>query len=145
MKSFNTSYRSICPFSSSLDIFGDKWTLIIIRDILFFQKKTFKDFSSSRENIATNILSNRLSKLVHYNIVVKQKSDENRKTVIYKITDKGLKLLPILLEMTLWFCNHEEIDNEAQFIREKLQEYTKDKDLFIKNFVNSYPKDLVAK
>ena len=144
MNSSTITYRSICPFSSSLDIFGDKWTLIIIRDMLFFHKSTFTEFSSSRENVASNILSNRLSKLSHLNIIAKEKSEQNRKVNIYKITQKGLHLAPILLEMTLWFCNHEQLDDEAQDIQNILQAYQEDKNRFIRQFVETYPKELIA-
>ena len=144
MNSSSPSYRSICPLSSCLDIFGDKWTLIIVRDILFFHKRTFKEFASSKENVATNILSNRLAKLVHLSIISKEKSKHNRKVSIYKITEKGLQLLPVLLEMTLWFCSHEKLDEEARKIMNILQTYKEDKDAFIQDFVETFPKDLIA-
>ncbi|MAA78437.1 MAG: transcriptional regulator [Deltaproteobacteria bacterium] len=145
MNSSSISYRSICPVSSSLDIFGDKWTLLVVRDILIFRKSTFKEFASSIEHIATNILSNRLSKLTELNIITKEKSKHNRKVNIYKITPKGLQLLPILLEITLWFYNNENPEDNNREIWNILQTYQKDKDAFIERFIEQYPKDLVAK
>ena len=96
-------FRSYCPVSSSLDLLGDKWTLLIVRDILFLRKTTFKEFSSSQEHIASNILSSRLAKLEELEIISKQKDANNRKRNIYTITQKGILLLPVLLELAFWF------------------------------------------
>ena len=95
-------FRSSCPVSCALDVLGDKWTLIIVRDMLLFGKQTFKDFSGSSEGIASNILSSRLKNLEEYGIVTKQKSPTNKKVNIYKPTEKGISLLPVVVEMVLW-------------------------------------------
>ena len=95
-------YRSKCPISCMLDIFGDKWSLLIIRDMIFLQKKTFKEFFSSQEEIASNILSSRLKKLEKIGIISKSSIPNNKKTKIYKLTDSGLKLIPLFLEMAIW-------------------------------------------
>ena len=94
--------RSNCPVSCALDILGDKWTLIIVRDMLLFGKETFKDFSESSEGIATNILSSRLKSLEEFGIATKHKSPTNKKVNIYKPTEKGISLLPVVVEMVLW-------------------------------------------
>lgn len=96
------TFRSKCLVSSALDIMGDKWSLLIIRDMLFEHKKTFKDFSSSEEGIATNILSDRLSKLEEFGIISKGKLPDNKKANIYTLTEKGIELMPVLLELLLW-------------------------------------------
>ena len=96
------TFRSNCLVSSALDVMGDKWSLLIIRDMLFEHKKTFKDFSSSEERIATNILSDRLSKLEEFGIISKGKLPDNKKTNIYTLTEKGIELMPVLLELLLW-------------------------------------------
>ena len=96
------TFRSKCPLSSALDVMGDKWSLLIIRDMLFEHKKTFKDFSCSEEGIATNILSDMLSKLEEFGIISKGKLPDNKKTNIYRLTEKGLELMPVLLELLLW-------------------------------------------
>ena len=75
--------RSNCPVSCALDVLGDKWTLIIVRDMLLFGKETFKDFSESSEGIATNILSSRLKSLEEFGIATKHKSPTNKKVNIY--------------------------------------------------------------
>ena len=98
----NPEFRSSCPISSALDIIGDKWTLLIIRDMLFFHKKTFKDFSASEEGIATNILSSRLKLLEDLKLIIKSKQEGNQKSNIYILTKKGIRLIPVIAEITLW-------------------------------------------
>ena len=102
LKPNSYKFRSKCPISCSLDIFGDKWSLIIIRDMVIEQKKTFKDFFSSNEKIASNILTSRLKSLEKIGIISKNSVLNNKKTNIYKLTDTGLSLIPILVEMTIW-------------------------------------------
>ncbi|BDD12115.1 hypothetical protein FUAX_45470 (plasmid) [Fulvitalea axinellae] len=95
-------FRCKCPITSSLDILGDKWSLVVIKQMLFEGKKTFKDFTESQESIATNILSVRLKMLEKFGIVEKAKLPTNKKTNIYTLTDKGLSLTPVLIELVLW-------------------------------------------
>ena len=103
MKNYkNLNLRSKCPLSCALDLLGDKWSLLIIRDMLHFKKKTFKDFFASDENIATNILSSRLRKLENFGIISKTKLRNNKKTNIYKLTRTGLELIPAILELSKW-------------------------------------------
>lgn len=96
------NFRSNCPLASSLDIIGDKWTLLIIRDMLIMQKTTFKDFENSEEKIAASILATRLKWLLEQQIVTKHKLPENKKTNIYLLTDKGLSFAPVILELLIW-------------------------------------------
>lgn len=95
-------FRSNCPLSSSLDIIGDKWTLLIIRDMLILNKTTFKDFESSDEKIASSILASRLKWLLEQEIVTKHKLPDNKKTNVYLLTDKGLSFTPVILELLVW-------------------------------------------
>lgn len=95
-------FRCKCPISSALDVIGDKWTLLIIRDMLFDHKKTFKDFSTSEESIATNILASRLKFMEEVGIISKRKQEGNLKSNIYMLSEKGLALLPVIAEITLW-------------------------------------------
>jgi len=99
-------FRSNCPISSALDLIGDKWSLLIIRDMMFSGKKTYSEFSNSNEKIATNILSNRLSMLEELGIINKGKLEGNKKTNIYSLTQKGKELLPIILEIAQWSDNN---------------------------------------
>lgn len=98
----NTDFRCNCPITSALDIVGDKWTLVIIKQMLLEGKKTFKDFFESDEAIASNILSSRLKLLEKYKIISKKKTPHNKKTNIYLLTEKGLGLTPTIVELTLW-------------------------------------------
>ena len=95
-------FRSGCPISSTLDVVGDKWTLLIIRDMLIKHKKTFRDISKSDERIAPSILSARLKLLESIHLIFKTKTAENKKENIYLLTDKGVELTPIIIEFTLW-------------------------------------------
>ena len=98
----NNDFRCNCPITSALDIVGDKWTLVIIKQMLLEGKKTFKDFSESDEAIASNILSSRLKMLEEYKMISKKKLPHNKKTNIYLLTEKGLGLTPTIVELTLW-------------------------------------------
>jgi len=94
--------RSECVFSNFLDIVGDKWTLLVIRDLMFFGKHEFKDFLGSQEAIATNILSDRLKKLLAAGVISEQKHPDNASRKLYYLTDKGKALLPVLMEIAKW-------------------------------------------
>lgn len=95
-------FRSDCPISSSLDIFGDKWTLIIIRELMYYGERTFKDFSSIKEKISTARLSDRLGILEKDGFITKDQHPNNKKVFLYNLTEKGKGLTPILAEMILW-------------------------------------------
>ncbi len=95
-------FRCNCPFTSALDILGDKWILVIVKQMLVEGHETFKDFTESEEAIATNILSSKLKILEGAGIIEKTKRPDNKKTNLYLLTDKGLALTPILVEMAAW-------------------------------------------
>lgn len=95
-------FRCNCPFTSALDIVGDKWILVIIKQMLVEGKETFKDFTESEEAIATNILSSKLKFLEEVGIIIKTKRPDNKKVNYYFLTDKGLALTPILVELASW-------------------------------------------
>jgi DNA-binding HxlR family transcriptional regulator len=103
--------RSSCPVSCALDILGDKWTLLVIRDILFMRKQYFQDFLESPEKIASNILSDRLKKLEESNIVLRQRDPGNARRIIYTLTDKGVDLSPAILELLRWGAKHDPKSN----------------------------------
>ena len=94
--------RSDCPISCNLDIIGDKWSLLIIRDVMLRGKMSYSEFLNSEEKIATNILVNRLTILEGEKILVKKVSDENKSKYIYNLTQKGADLLPIIIELMDW-------------------------------------------
>jgi DNA-binding HxlR family transcriptional regulator len=93
--------RSVCPLACSLDIFGDRWTLLVIRD-LFFGRTRFKDFTASPENIPTNILAERLERLLAHGIVEQIPAEDGTKRLAYRLTDKGKELGPVLKAMRDW-------------------------------------------
>ncbi len=99
--------RSDCPISYALDLFGDKWTLLIIRDMMFKRKRHYGDFVESEEKIATNILADRLAKLEMEGLVTRQADPKNRRQLIYALTAKAFDLAPMLIEMILWSAKHD--------------------------------------
>ena len=125
----NVDFRCQCPISSALDIIGDKWTLVIVRDMIFDHKKTFKDFSTSAESIASNILSTRLKLMEEVGIIKKSKMEGNQKSNIYTLTEKGLGLLPIIAEITLWSdenvreLNPIMVKEDYQYVRTNKEEF----------------------
>jgi|TARA_B110000240_G_scaffold152261_1_gene168801 DNA-binding HxlR family transcriptional regulator len=96
------NFRCTCPITSALDIVGDKWSLVIIKQMLLQDCRTFKDFSESKEAIAPNILSARLKTLEKLKFIEKKKIPQNKKTNIYVLTENGLSLTPIIVELALW-------------------------------------------
>ncbi len=121
--------RSECPISCSLDIFGDKWSLLIIRDMMFANKSTYSDFLKSAEGIATNILASRLQSLEENKLIEKLVHPESKAKVLYKLTQKAIDLLPIIIEIHLWAEKHFDIPAE---IEEIIKEAKQNKDEFIK-------------
>lgn len=125
MPDTTNSRRSSCPISFTLDAFGDKWTLLVLRDIMFYDRTRFSDFMPV-ERIATNILADRLSKLEAAGIITKERDTNLKNQFIYSVTPKGKSLLPLLIEMTLWGL---EYDSESlaskEFIERARNEKTK--------------------
>ena len=99
--------RSDCPISFALDILGDKWTLLVIRDLVFMRKRHFRDFLASPENIASNILASRLKTLEARGIVSRRPDPASARKVIYELTAKGADLVPVLLELIRWGANYD--------------------------------------
>jgi DNA-binding HxlR family transcriptional regulator len=99
--------RSRCPISFALDMFGDKWSLLIVRDLVFTDKKTYGEFLKSDEGIATNILASRLKALENTKIISKVQNPLDKRMDIYSLTRKGFDLVPVLMEMMLWSAKHD--------------------------------------
>jgi DNA-binding HxlR family transcriptional regulator len=100
--------RSGCPLSISLEIFGDRWSLLIIRDLMVRGFRTFKEFQGSGEGIATNILADRLHKLEAGGILTAEAGENDARRINYRLTEKGIDLAPVLLELLVWGAQHEE-------------------------------------
>jgi len=129
-------FRCNCPITSALDIVGDKWTLVIIKQMLLENIQTFKGFSEREEAIATNVLSSRLKMLEEFKIITKEKLPDNKKINIYRLTEKGISLAPVILELGVWSDKNvrefnPEICNQMDAIRNNKEE-------FIKNIQDSY-------
>ena len=127
-------FRSGCPISSTLDVVGDKWSLLIIRDMLVKHKKTFKQISDSYEKIAPSILSARLKLLESYKLIFKTKAPENKKENIYLLTEKGIRLTPIIIEFSLWGNYNMREFNEI----DDIEGLNLDKTLIIQKIQDSY-------
>src|SRR5882672_671629 len=102
--------RSFCPVNLALEVFGDKWSLIIIRDIMFQDKRSFRKLLQSEEKIATNILTDRLAMLEQEGIISKAPDPEHKQKHIYSLTTKGIDLLPIMVEIGGWSLKHKPVD-----------------------------------
>jgi DNA-binding HxlR family transcriptional regulator len=99
--------RSGCPVSISLERFGDRWSLLILRDLMVRGYKTFKDFREAGEGISTNILADRLQNLEDCGIIVAEPQESDGRRVNYRLTEKGIDLAPVLLELLIWGARHE--------------------------------------
>lgn len=94
--------RSYCPINLSLEIFGDTWTLLVLRDMMFAGKRHFGEFLQSDEHIASNILADRLARLVDNGLVTKSDDPTHKQKAIYSLTEKGIELLPIVVQIGAW-------------------------------------------
>ncbi|WP_192085394.1 helix-turn-helix domain-containing protein [Algoriphagus sp. Y33] len=118
--------RSDCPISSSLDIFGDKWSLLIVRDLMLYKSRTYGDFTKSVEKIATNILANRLQMLENHGIIIKAPYPDNKVKGLYKLSPKGIALIPALIELALWGGKYlSGSDESSPFLKEVKKNKTK--------------------
>jgi DNA-binding HxlR family transcriptional regulator len=118
--------RSGCPLNASVEMLGDRWSLLIIRDMMLRGSQSYKEFLECFEGIATNTLADRLRKLVEYGIITTQPDPRDGRKVIYRLTQKGIDLAPVLTEMVLWAAAHEDTGN-----RLLVQLMRKDKEKFI--------------
>ena len=134
----NNNFRCNCPITSALDIVGDKWTLVIIKQMLLEGKKTFKDFSESDEAIASNILSSRLKMLEQFKIITKEKLTHNKKTNIYLLTEKGLGLTPTIIELTLWSDLNIREHHSSIISDSRIEMFRNNKEESIKVIMESY-------
>lgn len=121
--------RSECPISNSLDVWGDRWSLLIVRDLMFAKECTYGDFLKSDEKIATNILASRLQMLETNGVISKLEHPDSKAKVLYKLTQKGVDLLPLIIEINLWADKYFTLPMERKVI---LEEVKKDKEGFIR-------------
>jgi DNA-binding HxlR family transcriptional regulator len=105
--------RSGCPLNASVEMLGDRWSLLIVRDMMLQGFRTYKEFLECYEGIATNILADRLRKLMAYGIITAEPDPTDGRKLIYLLTAKGIDLAPVLTEMVLWAAAHEDTGNRA--------------------------------
>ena len=131
-------FRCNCPITSALDILGDKWILVIIKQMLTEDKKTFKDFTESDEAIATNILSSKLKCLEELGIITKTQLPDNKKTNLYLLTEMGLALTPIIVELSIWSDENVRELNKIMRDSPEIAIMKSNKEAFIKMLQENY-------
>ncbi len=112
------SRRSDCPISVTLELLGDEWSLLVVRDLMFKGLRTFQEFADAGERIASNVLAERLSRLQAAGIVTRRRDPSDRRRLIYRLTEKGIDLAPVLVEVVLWAARHEKTAAPAEIVRE---------------------------
>lgn len=108
----NENHRSRCPINMSVEIFGDRWTLLIIRDMMFGGKRHFRELQRSEERISSNILADRLTRLVEQGIITRRDDPSHKQKAIYSLTGKGIDLLPILAQIGAWGVKYLPVSEE---------------------------------
>jgi DNA-binding HxlR family transcriptional regulator len=117
MKRSARQRRSGCPISIALEIFGDTWSLLIVRDLMFKGFRAFNEFLGAGEGIASNVLTDRLSKLESAGVIAKHEHGEDARRYEYRLTEKGIDLAPVIVEIVLWSARHEQTDSPPQVLR----------------------------
>jgi DNA-binding HxlR family transcriptional regulator len=129
--------RSHCPIAFALDIFGDRWSLLVVRDLLFKGKRRYSEFLASEEAVSTNILSERLVRLEREGLITKSRDATNRRQFIYAPTRKCLDLLPAILELSCWSAKY---DPQTAAPPALMRRIRNDGDGFIKEIIAQFPK-----
>lgn len=109
--------RSGCPISIALETLGDAWSLLIVRDLMFKDRRTYNEFLQAGEGIASNILADRLRRLEAAGIVDKRSDPSDARRFIYRLSAKGIDLAPVLVELVIWSARHEATDAPAAVLR----------------------------
>jgi len=117
MKSDVKEVRSHCPVNFALEAVGDRWALLILRDIVFRGKRSYSEFLKSEEGFATNILASRLEHLMACGILTRAEAADDARKAVYSLTAKGLDLVPLLFEMVLWSAKHDPLSEAARIPR----------------------------
>jgi DNA-binding HxlR family transcriptional regulator len=118
--------RSHCPINLSLEIFGDTWTLLVLRDMMFGGKRHFRELLQSDEHISSNILADRLARLVESGVLTKADDPTHKQKAIYSLTEKGIALLPIVVQIgawgSHWIPDAKKLDARARKVVREIQE-----------------------
>lgn len=129
VKKKEISFRSDCPIGKTLDILGDKWSLLIVRDLVFKGKNTYGDFLKGGEGITTSVLADKLALLERGGIISKEVHPESKAKILYTLTQKGIDLIPVLVEIIAWSEKHHEVHPQATAFAKQVK---KDKEGVIK-------------
>ena len=130
--------RSDCPISLALEIFGDKWTLLILRDFIFFDNRHFNQMVTM-EKISTNILTDRLSRLLENGVIKKEVDSNNKSSYLYSLTEKGLELVPLVMEIYRWGANHTKKNNAEDQLKKRVNhEFSKVTEEFVQKIKTSH-------
>lgn len=135
--------RSGCPVSISLEVFGDRWSLLIVRDLMVRGFRTFGDFQRSGEGIASNILADRLRRLRQAGVVETEADENDGRRVIYRLTEKGIDLAPVLLELLIWGAKHEDTGAPCEVIAEMAKNRQAVLDETLRRWKNRDPRPLL--
>lgn len=131
-------FRCDCPITSALDILGDRWILVIVKQMLLEDATTFKDFVESPESIATNILTTKLKILEETGIIRKERLPENRKSSLYVLTERGLSLASVIAELASWSDRHLRELNPAIVLNDSTHLLRNSKEEFVLQLQRNY-------
>lgn len=138
MNEKNIQFRSLCPIATGLDVLGEKWSLLILRDMIFFHKSTFNEFKAAPESMPSKMLSNRLKKLEAIGFISKRKGELNKKSVHYILEEKGLETFPIMVEMAIFttdFYYDHLGDTYTEIVKTRMKH---DKENYIAEMIGNY-------
>jgi DNA-binding HxlR family transcriptional regulator len=137
-KDSQVMFRSLCPVATGLDVLGDKWTLLVIRDMMFLHKSTFNEFKAAPELMPSKMLSNRLKKLEALGFISRKQGEKNKKTVYYLLEDKGMETFPIMVEIALFttdFYYDHLGDTYTEIVKTRMKH---DRENYIADMMHSY-------
>ena len=134
----STEFRSLCPVATGLDILGDKWTLLILRDMIWGHKCLFSEFKESPEHMPSKMLSNRLKKLEELGFISKKEGIANKKSVYYLMEEKGIDAFPIMIEMAIFTSKHYIDYLGSTYTKEARGVMIKNKKEYIADLVKQY-------
>jgi DNA-binding HxlR family transcriptional regulator len=106
------THRSLCPINLALEVFGDRWTLLIIRDLTFAGKRHFRELLHSDEHISSNILAERLKRLVELGVITRADDPTHKQKAVYSLTEMGIDLLPVLAQIGIWSRRYRPVSDE---------------------------------
>lgn len=135
-------FRCSCAITSSLDILGDRWILVIIKQMLMENVETFKDFLERPEAVATNVLTKRLKLLEEIGLITKSRKPDNNKTNYYHLTKEGLELTPVIVDLAIWSHYNLRVLNPTIGDEEELEEMANDRDKCIRVLLDKYKRKL---